>query len=104
MNRYERPLMIVGFLFSIVMMVLGWITIARVNWDSFAVILGVLGVGAVLLTLWSVRNGKIMSAATGTLAAGLFFPTVWGAVPMIIGFVLFILMISLQLFLTAFND
>lgn len=104
MNRYSRPMMFAGLLFTIIMMVLGWITIARVGWDMFAIILGVLGLGAVALTAWSVHQDKLMSAATGTLAAGLFFPTAWGAIPMIIGFVLFILMISLQLFITTFND
>ncbi|MDP9805710.1 4-amino-4-deoxy-L-arabinose transferase-like glycosyltransferase [Trueperella bonasi] len=97
-QRYERPLMVIALVFSLVMLVIGWYTAWRVNFDSAVVIAAALGSAASAFGLYGWNRGSLYFVAGAALGAGLLFPTVWGYMPMITGFVLFILLISLRMF------
>lgn len=96
--------MLVCVVFAVIMAVVGWWTIARANFDSVAVISGVAASAATILAIWAWRRGSAYLVAGGTLGAGLLFPTTAGIVPMIIAFVLFMLVVTLKLFMTTFED
>lgn len=98
MQRYERPLMAIALVFCLMMFIVGWYTAWRVNFDSAVVIAAVLGTAASAFGYYGWSRGSLYFVAGAALGTGLLFPTVWGYVPMIAGFVLFILLISLRMF------
>lgn len=96
--------MTVALVFSILMFVLGWYTIFHVGLEGPAIGIGLFGTAAVACAIWGFRRDSLYFVAGGALGAGLLFPTALGIVPMIIGFIIFALLISLRLFTTSFTD
>lgn len=102
-QRFERPLMNVALVFMVVMLIAGWYTVFRVNFDSAVVIAAGIGTAAVAFGVYGWTRDALYFVAGGALGAGLLFPTVLGIAPMIIGFVLFILLVSLRMFNDTFE-
>ncbi len=100
-EKIERPLMGVALVFCAIMLVIGWVSVGMAGWTSGFIVTAVLGTVAVGAGLWGWREDSAYWVGTGALGAGLLFPTVAGIVPMILGFIIFILLISLRLFLNA---
>lgn len=95
--------MITALVFMAVMLIAGWYTAFRVDFDSVVVIASVIGSAAVGFGVYGWIRDSIYFVAGGALGAGLLFPTTLGLAPMIIGFVLFILLISLRMYNDTFE-
>lgn len=103
-TKYLKLLMGLCLAFSVIMFVLGMVTLIKVGVEPASVGIAIFGVLAVALTWFGARTERYLLGAAGALATGLIIPTTWGIAPMIIGFILFILVVSLQLFITTFEE
>ncbi|VEI14007.1 hypothetical protein [Trueperella bialowiezensis] len=104
MHKYERPLLIVAIIFMIAMAVIGWYTVVRVKFEPAVVTAAVIGSVATGGGIYGMSRDSAYFVAGGALGAGLLFPTTFGYIPMIIGFVLFILIVSLRMFTSTFEN
>ncbi|MFP7696604.1 hypothetical protein [Trueperella sp. LYQ143] len=104
MQHYENLMGKLGSVFMVAMAVIGWVTLVRVGFPLAILILVLCGSAMVLCGLWGMYRQSPFMVAAGTLGAGILFPTVWGIVPMIVGFILFILMVSLTLLRSMTDD
>ncbi len=96
--------MIASLVFMVAMLLVGWYTVFRVNFDSAVVIASVIGTAAVALGFYGWSRYSLYFVAGGSLGAGLLFPSIFGIAPMFIGFVLFILLVSLRMFTDTFDN
>lgn len=103
-EKIERPLMGVALVFAVVMTVVGWYTAIRVGGEPAVVIPAILGMLAVVGGIWGWLREAPYWVAGGALGTGVLFPTVAGTIPMIIGFVLFILLVTLKIFNSTMDD
>ncbi|MFC5370334.1 hypothetical protein [Arcanobacterium bovis] len=104
MKKYLVPLLGVCVAFSAIMLVLGVITVVRAGLEPASVGVSIMGLAAFGVTLFGARTGRPMLCAAGALAMGLVVPTSFGIIPMIAGFIIFVLVISLQLYITTFTE
>lgn len=88
----------VGLIFAVAMAIIGWISIAQTGWEPVAIIAGVFGTVFLGLAIYGWQRRSLYLLAGGVLGTGIAFPTTFGIVPMIIGFVIFALLISLRMF------
>ncbi|WP_216430246.1 hypothetical protein [Arcanobacterium phocae] len=100
MRAFERPMMIVSLVFIGVMAVLGWYTIIAAHGNTTGLLIGALASIMVGVGAWGWRRESTNLCATAALGAGLLFPTPFGLIPMIFGFILFTLIVSLDLLAT----
>lgn len=122
MKSFERPMMTLGAIFSIIMAILGWWVAlhARASGysgdggdgvqalggsvtssfapDPAAVVIACVGTLALICALLGWARRAMMLTAGGVLGCGLLFPTGFGFVPMIIGGVIALLMMALKVF------
>lgn len=103
-DKFERPLMTVALGFMGVMALVGWYTVFRVGFDPAVLISAIIGSAAVGFGLFGWIRGSAYYVAGGALGAGLLFPTVLGYAPMVLGFILFVLLISLRMFNQILGD
>ncbi len=90
--------------FSVIMFVLGMATLFKVGIEPASIGIAVIGLITVVLTFYGARTQRYLLGVAGTLATGLIMPTTLGITPMIVGFILFILVVSLQLFISIFDE
>lgn len=98
MQKYEAPMMLLGSLFAIVMAVLGWRSALLTHWDPAVVVICMVASCGVLLMGIGWRKGAMMWVAAAVLCCAVLCPTPWGLIPMIIGFVIFMMILGLRLF------
>lgn len=98
MQKYEAPMMVLGSLFAIVMAVLGWRSALLTHWDPAVVVICAIASCGVLLVGIGWHRSAMMWVASGALCCAVLFPTPWGLVPMVIGFVIFMMILGLRLF------
>ncbi len=91
----------VALVFCVVMLVIGWASVAMAGFAAGLIATAVLGTLAVGAGVWGWRQDSAYWVGAGALGAGLLLPTVAGIVPMIVGFIIFILLITLRLFLNS---
>ncbi|MBM7825198.1 hypothetical protein JOD55_001025 [Arcanobacterium pluranimalium] len=104
MKKYLGALLGVCVGFSVIMLVLGAITVVRAGFEPASLGVAVFGLAAFALTIFGARTERPMLCAAAALGTGLVVPTSLGIVPMIVGFVIFMLVISLQLYITMFTE
>lgn len=97
-------MMTLAVVFAVIMAIIGWYSIVRVGAQGPALAIGVFGSAATALALWGWVRDSLYLVAAGALGAGLLFPTTYGLVPIVAGFILFFLLISLRLFITTFDE
>ncbi|QCX46910.1 hypothetical protein EBF03_05470 [Arcanobacterium haemolyticum] len=100
MRVFERPVMLVALLFTCVMAVVGWYSIVVGAGSTTGFIIGSIASLMVFLGVWGWRRESLNVCATAALGAGILFPTPFGLIPMICGFIIFTLIVSLDLFVT----
>ena len=97
MDKYVRPLGGIALVFMAAMATMGWYI--AISHGAIAPLLAplVLGTVAVAIGVWGFSQSSPLAIGVGALAAGILFPTPLGIVPMVVGFVIFILLSSLKL-------
>lgn len=90
--------------FSLIVALVSTITIFSVGIQPATVLFSIIGLLCIGVTVYGLIKSQIMTVATGALAVTLLMPTQAGMIPMIIGFIFFILLLSLQLYLMLFEE
>lgn len=90
-------MMLVGTGFALIMAILGWYVTWRLGFDPAAVTMCVIASAFLVTALIGWIRGHLLVVAGGEIGCAILFPTGFGLVMMIVGFVLFILMIGLRL-------
>lgn len=88
MRKYEYPLSIFSLIFVGVMAVIGWWTILAGGGNTTGVIIGLIASLMIPLGYLGWRRESLNLCATAGLGAGILFPTPFGLIPMIFGFIL----------------
>lgn len=101
MEKFYTALFAVIGVFALFMLGAGWYTAWRGQFAPPLVISCVLGTIGVALAAYGIYQQRTYLVAGTALTVGLIFPTIFGIVPMIIGFVLFVLLVSLDFFLNT---
>lgn len=88
MRAFERPMMIVALVFIGVMAILGWYTIIVAGGNTTGLLIGLVASIMIAIGVWGWHRESLNLCATAALGAGLLFPTPFGLIPMICGFIL----------------
>ncbi|QRV01585.1 hypothetical protein JTE88_05635 [Arcanobacterium phocisimile] len=104
MRKYEHPLMIASLSFVGVMAILGWWTILSGGGNTTGIIIGLIASLMIPLGFMGWHKDSLNLCATAALGAGLLFPTTFGLIPMILGFILFTLIVALDLLATFLGE
>ncbi|MDO5026057.1 MAG: hypothetical protein Q4E03_06035 [Trueperella sp.] len=87
--------------FTLFMLGVGWYTAWRAGFAPAIVVACVLGTMGAAFAAYGIYHRRTYLVAGSALAVGLIFPTIFGIAPMIAGFVLFVLLVSLEFFITT---
>lgn len=98
MTKYEKPMMAFAAAFATAMAAIGWYTLIKSGWNWMVLIL-VLVATALVAGSWWAFSSRLLNAVAGCMLGVAFLtPTEFGYIPMIVGFVVFALLVSLRLF------
>lgn len=98
MEKILRFFLITSALFAFLMAILGIRNLFVAGAQPAVFGIGIIGIAALAAALIGWRKENTFWAAGGALGAGIIFPTQWGIIPMVAGFLIFISLISLQLY------
>ncbi|MDP9801596.1 putative membrane protein [Arcanobacterium wilhelmae] len=98
MKKYEKPMMALALAFSTVMVLIGWYTLVKSDWNWMVSILVLVSTALAAGAAWAFSSRFLHGVAGCMLGVAFLTPTEFGLVPMIVGFVLFALLVSLRLF------
>lgn len=98
MDKLEAPLTKIAAAFAVVMAGLGIYAAFKMDGDPKVIFAVVLGLIMTVIALVGVKKDSPYMVAGGALGAGMLFPTTLGIWPMIAGFVIFTLVVTLRLF------
>ncbi|MFY9263540.1 MAG: hypothetical protein GX483_08340 [Actinomycetaceae bacterium] len=104
MERFEQPLMKINLAFALIMAALGWYGLYVMKFDGSVLTAVVIGTIAVVVAVVGWYRDSVYMLGGGTLGTALLMPTTLGMIPMILGFILFMLLISLRFFISFFDE
>lgn len=88
--------MAVNFIFALVMSALGAYSLIVLGLEVTTVLFALIILTLFMLVVYGIKKEKAMLVGGANLGLGILTPTSLGIIPMIIGFVCFILLTSLQ--------
>ena len=104
MEKFGRSLEWLALIMAWVMTVLGWNTARLVGFEPGVVMICALATLALVIAMVGFARDHWMVLASGMLGCAILFPTPYGAVPMVIGAVLFFAIVSLHVYRSVFEN
>ncbi|XCB29885.1 hypothetical protein RQN30_12175 [Arcanobacterium hippocoleae] len=104
MKRYLKPMMWLNTCFSLIVAVFSFFALFKLGNQPALVVFSSIAVIAFIVLIYGMMKERPAIVAAGALAISLLMPTEFGIFPMIIGFIFFVILLSLQLYLILFAE